>query len=83
MVLMRNKKNYPSIIIKYPLLSRALCKFVLFNSGIRWVFLFQNNPKNLDPYCKTELYFCGCMCWKGRNSYNRMTIVHIKNGHST
>ena len=27
MVSVRNKKNYPSIVIKYPLLSRALLKY--------------------------------------------------------
>ena len=28
---------------------------------MRWVFSFQNNPKNLDPSCKMDLDFLDCV----------------------
>ena len=29
------------------------------SSFIRWIFFFQNNPKDLDPSCKMDLVFLG------------------------
>ena len=37
------------------------CKSVLCNSAIRGFFLFQNNPKYLDPSSKTDLDFRDCL----------------------
>ena len=40
--------------------SKQIWKSVLCNSAIKWVFLFQNNHKDLDPSYKMDLGFCGC-----------------------
>ena len=47
MVLMRNKKNYPSIIIEYPLLSTALALFIcilLYNTKLQTRLGSEDNP---------------------------------------
>ena len=37
-----------------------ICKSGLCNSAIKWGFLFQNSPKNLDLSYMTDLDFLDC-----------------------
>ena len=40
--------------------SQQICKSVSCNSAINWDFLFQNNPKDLDPSYKLDLDLLDC-----------------------
>ena len=37
-----------------------VCKLVVCDSATRYVFLFQNNHRNVDSSCKTGLDFWNC-----------------------
>ena len=50
-----------------------ICEAVLCNAAAKWIFLFKNHPKNLDPSYKTDLDFLDCF----RREFSRLITEEI------